>query len=97
MINNKEFNEWLEKYKGIKHGDLGWWQGTGMVMVYVKNDWLIGLMTQWLLDKGFTIDKQFTDYCIIDGFEQVSVRSESLYDCLVSAIEVIGNIHKEKL
>ena len=56
-INNNLFNEWLEKEKGINYGDMGYWLGNKTAKVYVNKDWIIGLMVQYLLDKGLIIAK----------------------------------------
>ena len=89
MINNKEFNEWLEKEKGYAKEtvEIGWF----------TNDELIGLMTQWLLDKGFTIFKFGGIYNVVEDAEIINKqniisRNKSLYDCLVEAINKLGEV-----
>jgi hypothetical protein len=89
MINNKSFNEWLEKEKLIVFED-GEYQDKLKGYDIIPQDWLIGLMTQWLLDKGCEIFHNGDDYCVIcdDWFE----TNASLYDCLVEAINKIGEV-----
>jgi hypothetical protein len=87
MINNKEFNEWV---KTVEHGLVGH-----------NKYWGIGLMTIWLLDKGLFIAKDIKKNAyLISTIEiydkEAVVENKSLYDCLVEAIEVIRNIHKEQ-
>jgi hypothetical protein len=49
---------------------------------------LIGLMTQWLLDKDLDIKKRTDKYEVIG--DCMIIRNTSLYDCLVEAINKLG-------
>jgi hypothetical protein len=78
MINNKSFNEWLEKEVSEDN---------------ITDYNLIGLMTQWLLDEGYDIgvDKKIKKYVVYKFLRlRFNVLHESLYDCLVTAINSLG-------
>ena len=92
MINNKEFNEWLEKERLIVFED-GEYQDKLKGYDIIPQDWIIGLMTQWLLDKGYVIHKNLEKYTV---WKWVSViqgtKNTSLYNCLIQAINKLGEV-----
>jgi hypothetical protein len=62
---------------------------------YCSNDELIGLMTQWLLDKGLflvkDIEKQSYLIATTELYDNKALAENALlYDCLVEAINSIG-------
>jgi hypothetical protein len=73
MLNNKVFIEWVEKQKKGLEGH--------------NEYWLIGLMTQWLLDKGYDIGNVSGRY-----YCSKLANGISLYDCLVEAINKLGEV-----
>jgi hypothetical protein len=85
MINNKDFLNWVDDGEIVP-----------LAQRIINNDELIGLMTQWLLDKGYCLDKFLIGYyvSISIGVNEHKVISEntSFYDCLVSAINKLGEV-----
>jgi len=85
-ISNVLFNEWLEKEKGIKWLDDKWKLNSYFECVnvqklrHINQDELIGLMTIFLLNKwcGSWLDNSLL------------AKPETIYDCLVEAINKLG-------
>ena len=100
-INNKSFNDWLEKEKKII------WYEMAHTYIYpfciqdilVVNDWLIGLMVQYLLEKRYEIysrmmvEEDLTDAygLVIEkyGKEKKRYKNKDIFTLLREAIESI--------
>ena len=52
---------------------------------------LIGLMTSWLLDKGYDLSKDIDVYQVCNSCF-IEYENTSLYDCLITAINKIGEV-----
>ena len=84
-INNKSFNDWLEKEKGIN-----WWKtGYKYRVAFIRPDEIIGLMISWLLDyQEFTISRNCNRYRVnVNGKENENYTD--LFEALKTSIESI--------
>ena len=98
-INNKSFNEWLEK-ENITYDDnmeeyrtLNGYFSMGVANTSSTTDnELIGLMVQYLLEKRYAIDKLKDNYYVDKNYINIGVnisKNLDLYTCLREAIESI--------
>ena len=98
-INNKSFNEWLEK-ENITYDDnmeeyrtLNGYFSMGVANTSSTTDnELIGLMVQYLLEKRYAIDKLKDNYYVDKNYINIGVnisKNLDLYTCLHEAIESI--------
>ena len=94
-VNNKSFNEWLEKdYISYDDNMEEYRTLNGYFSMGVANttsttyNELIGLMLIWLLDKGCGLCKSFNSFIVWDKLQN-TIEQDDLYTALKQAIESI--------
>lgn len=106
-INNDKFNKFLEEEKKINHQEetkhsIGeyykWHKDADDVLgsISIDQDWLIGLMTSWLLDNGCYISKKKlpkfmggVQYTVkLNSRGKLLSKNTDLFTALKDAIEV---------
>ena len=89
-VNNDKFNKFLEEEKKIKYEEKnhGYYEAMGETFrLYIQRDWLIGLMTQFLLDNGLCLEKFEDSYYVYDLEKVTLSKDENLFTALKDAIE----------
>ena len=87
-INNSSFNEWLNCKEIYLEKDKYFLQN--YQHFEINNDYMIGLMVQYLLDNGYDIGNQNKEYLVYEYNQREMISSNAdLFTALKQAIESI--------